>query len=376
MATIPQALTQLDNKRDELVTNLNTMGVSASGSETLATLVPKVLDIEAGEVIMPKDVNFYDYDGTLTYAWTLQEAQTATALPNGPTHDKLIFQDWNWTLDDVNTLTMPADIGALYTTKSGKTELDITLTTVTTTSVTIRIQNSSGSLNVDWGDGQTSTSSTAGVNTLTHNYAQVGMYTISISGGVYYLYASTNVNTFGNASSAICTAVRLGVGGSIYSYTFYSCVSLRSISLRSDSGQISAYAFYGCRSLVAIVFPNQIVYNGNYLFQNNSAMSNIIMPFFSPNITSSMCMGCTVLKRVVIPANVTTIATTAFSGCYGIVEYVMMSDTPPTLGSTSVFNYISDICKIKVPPGSLEAYQTATNWITYANYMVEWEANT
>ena len=38
-----------------------------------------------------KDVNFYDYDGTLVASYTLSEAQALTALPNGPTHEGLIF---------------------------------------------------------------------------------------------------------------------------------------------------------------------------------------------------------------------------------------------------------------------------------------------
>ena len=39
----------------------------------------------------PKDVNFYDYDGTLVASYSLSEAQSLTALPDGPTHDGLTF---------------------------------------------------------------------------------------------------------------------------------------------------------------------------------------------------------------------------------------------------------------------------------------------
>ena len=48
MATIEQQLTELVNQKNTLVNNLNTMGVEAATSETLNTLVPKVLDIETG----------------------------------------------------------------------------------------------------------------------------------------------------------------------------------------------------------------------------------------------------------------------------------------------------------------------------------------
>ena len=51
-----------------------------------------------------KDVNFYDYDGTIVASYTLAEAQALTALPDGPTHDGLTFQVWNYTLEKVKEI--------------------------------------------------------------------------------------------------------------------------------------------------------------------------------------------------------------------------------------------------------------------------------
>ena len=48
MATISQQLTELVNQKNALAANLTTKGVTASSSETLNTLVPKVLDIQIG----------------------------------------------------------------------------------------------------------------------------------------------------------------------------------------------------------------------------------------------------------------------------------------------------------------------------------------
>jgi hypothetical protein len=45
MNTIPEALSQLVNRRNELSTNLNAMNIDASNTETLAELVPRVLSI-------------------------------------------------------------------------------------------------------------------------------------------------------------------------------------------------------------------------------------------------------------------------------------------------------------------------------------------
>lgn len=46
--SIATALTALDTQRDNLAANLTTKGVTASNTETLAQLVPKVLDITGG----------------------------------------------------------------------------------------------------------------------------------------------------------------------------------------------------------------------------------------------------------------------------------------------------------------------------------------
>ena len=46
--SLATALTALDTQRDNLAANLTTMGVTASNTETLAQLVPKVLNIESG----------------------------------------------------------------------------------------------------------------------------------------------------------------------------------------------------------------------------------------------------------------------------------------------------------------------------------------
>ena len=73
----------------------------------------------------PKDVNFYDYDGTLVASYSLSEAQSLTTLPDGPTHDGLTFQGWNYTLEKVKAFTRPMNVGAMYTPDDGKPRLHI-----------------------------------------------------------------------------------------------------------------------------------------------------------------------------------------------------------------------------------------------------------
>ena len=48
----------------------------------------------------------------------------------------------------------------------------------------------------------------------------------------------------------------------------------------------------------------------------------------------------------------------------------MEPTTPPTAGNSSIFTKVNGLV-IYVPQGSLSAYQTATNWSSFADYMQE-----
>ena len=81
--------------------------------------------------------------------------------------------------------------------------------------------------------------------------------------------------------------------------------------------------------------------------------------------------NCYSLASITIPDGVTSVGNYAFKNCYGVAEYHLKPTTPPTLSSTNAFSNIPSDCIIYVPQGCLEAYQSATNWATYADYMQE-----
>lgn len=74
--------------------------------------------------------------------------------------------------------------------------------------------------------------------------------------------------------------------------------------------------------------------------------------------------------EVIIPNSMANIDQGAFGYCRILSNITLLPTTPPTLGS-GVFTSISSSAVITVPKGSLNAYQTATNWSTYADKMVE-----
>ena len=286
-----------------------------------------------------KTIKVIDYDGTVLKTAEL-DAGSTFELPSEPTHDGLTFQSWASPIEIVNNTITVGDsditIGATYTTASETCEFDITLTTVTGLTFTLNIEGTKV-----WGDGTTDTATS-------HTYTEAGDYTV-------YCYPTNTAlpaNMFGQSNSNInytVTRVRLSNSvTSIGSETFSYCYSLTSITIPQGVTSIGSYAFSGCTSLTSITIPQGVT-----------------------SIGSSAFSYCYSLTSITIPQGVTSIGDNAFSPCYSIITYDF-SDyaSVPTLSSVNAFNSINKICKMLIPEALIDTWKTATNWATYADYMV------
>ena len=175
-------------------------------------------------------------------------------------------------------------------------------------------QSVANGVTIDWGDGTPpeTLDGTGNVNT-THTYQTAGDFVISLDP------AEGCTLGLGHGSSIYCVIGPTGNNGRVYCNMLHRAV-------------------IGSRGVTSI---------GNYAFRY-----------------------CYSLASVTIPDGVTSIGDYAFNSCYGVKEYHLLPTTPPTL-SSNAFSEIPSDCIIYVPAGSLEVYQTATNWSTYADQMQE-----
>ena len=61
----------------------------------------------------------------------------------------------------------------------------------------------------------------------------------------------------------------------------------------------------------------------------------------------------------------------AFRNCYGMRYYDFTSfQAVPTLSDTNAFSGISSDCEIRVPSALIDEWKAASNWATYADYIV------
>ena len=261
------------------------------------------------------DVTFIDYDGSVLYSYSLAEAQALTGLPALPSHDGLVCQGWNWTLEAIKALNRPVTVGAMYITDDGATRLHIRIATVGRMTVPLYIgQTVSNGVSIDWGDGSTAKtlSGTGNVNT-SHTYAEPGDYIISL------MTQEGCTLSFGDGSSSYCMLGSTGNNGIVY------CNMLQEVSIGKNVTSISNYAFANCYSLASIA----------------------------------------------IPAGVTSIGQSAFGYCSGMRYYDFSACTAiPALSKTSAFSGIPSDCQMLIPSALYNNWKSATNWATYKSYMV------
>ena len=235
---------------------------------------------------------------------------------------------------------------------------------------------------IEFGDGVTSIGNRAFQSchslisiTIPNSVTSIGSSAFSLCYSLTRLTIPNGVTSIGNNAFDSCYSLTsLTIPDSVTSiggYAFNGCYSLTSLTIPDSVTSIGRYIFNGCYSITSLTMPDSVTTIGNNAFQNCYSLASLTIPNSVTSIGSSAFQNCYSLTSLIIPDSVTSIGDRAFYDCYGLAEYHLKPTTPPTLSSTNAFNGIPDDCIIYVPQGSLEAYQTATNWATYASRMQE-----
>lgn len=366
------------------------------------------------------DVNFYDYDGTLLYSYTAADFANISAMPANPSHTRLTAQGWNWSLTYAKNYVASygkLNIGQMYTTASGKTEYDVDVNEATGMTATLGLDGTEK----DWGDGT--------IDTLTsHTYATAGSYTIKLSGATLPSIENSKKVRAVRIANGVTSIVKKAFNGcyslafvtipssvtGIESRAFYYCYVLQSITIPNMVTSIGDYAFARCYSLRSIAIPSSVTSMGDYefqysyslqsitfsssvtnmgeegfkncyalqsitipsgvtiinynLFQSCSSLQSVTIPSSVKQINISGFQSCSSLTSVTIPSSVRVLSTQAFGSCSWLTTVTVLAITPPTVASNS---FPANVTTIYIPNGTLETYQAATNWSTYASKLVE-----
>lgn len=135
---------------------------------------------------------------------------------------------------------------------------------------------------------------------------------------------------------------------------------------------IGGDAFHGCNTLTSITIPDSVTSIGFRAFLSCGGLTSVTIGNGVTNIGNHAFQNCNTLTSITIPDSVTSIGSSVFYNCTALTEMTILATTPPTLGSTSAIS--SATTTIYIPAGTLEAYQTATNWSNFADKFVELSA--
>lgn len=152
-------------------------------------------------------------------------------------------------------------------------------------------------------------------------------------------------------------------------------VSLQRLACKGILTISSASALSGCRALKRIGAALNSSMSVDHTFQYCYSLEQISLPNGLTALGGGMFESVYTLRSLTIPSTITSIASYCFSSSSGIKEFHFLPTTPPELADTNAFYQISSDCVFYVPYSEdhsiLEAYQTATNWSSFADRMVE-----
>lgn len=302
-----------------------------------------------GAAVAEKDVNFYDYDGTLVAAYTENEAKALKGLPTPPEHDGLTFQGWNYTLDEVNKYAEAADVGALYTTDDGKTKIYIDVGERKNVQLKLAQTLPKGVI-VDWGDGvsKQSWNSTNSPLTFSHTYDNPGSYvitiqvlgecTITLGGGTSCFIDSAQ--TYNQETAVTIRRIYIGDGVKTLAVSaFSSCYDLEILSIPESVARISAEAMKSCRRLKHVTVPSAVTNIESRIFLGCSNLASVSL---GPHIQefSDAFTDCSSLRRIIVAGEyyVQENCVGAFSGCSALQTAVMSTTSPQVRYARRMFD--------------------------------------
>ena len=170
------------------------------------------------------------------------------------------------------------------------------------------------------------------------------------------------------------------------------CRSLASITIPAAVTEIGAAAFEGS-GLTTIIIPSTVTTLGSGAFRDCESLASLDIQASVIAIPDEFAIECPLTSltlpntlqtigvaaflrdsgfqfaELTIPASVTSIGAFAFGGnTPNQMTLTVLPTTPPTLGSNAFALATGSV--IKVPAASVAAYKAATNWSSYADYIV------
>ena len=249
--------------------------------------------------------------------------------------------------------------------------------------------NCSGLTSVTIGNSVTSIGADAFYNctsltsvTIGNSVTSIGSYAFGLCRRLTSVTIPDSVTSIGNSAFCYCSGLTsVTIGNSVTSidrFAFEGCFSLTSVTIPASVTSIGSNPFAYCYLLESItVDPGNTVYsspNGcNAIIKTADHLlvlgcKNTVIPNDVTTIYDNAFYDCIGLTSIEIPASVSNIYASAFSGCSNLEEIRVWAVTPPAT-FTLCFNYVPTDIPVYVPCNTKTAYQQASGWSVFTNYI-------
>lgn len=384
-----------------------------------------------GTEIEEKEVNFYDYEGTLVASYNKSEISSLTELPPLPdrTSENLFNQGWNMTIQDIleriDKGMYYISVGCIYRTLDDKTHIIVKPDADFPTIYLKTAGSKSADTIIDWGDGSATVTATTTQTLYTHTYSSqyLGIesdITITSATGVHnftYYIGETLANNFVNKMIKIYLSSKARIAGSaIFSglryleeitlhkniiqdigatnqltYTLDRCVSLKHVNVpnitlgrgilryastikRASIPKLQSlyYAFGYCYSLdkCEVLLDKGITTNDS---EKNASIGYGYMPAKHAYIDERLTAvsGTFYLnenvEEIILPSTLETLNKNAFNSSLSLKNIYLKATLPPTL--SGALEEPNSFYTIYVPTASYNDYIAAQYWSDIASHI-------
>ena len=316
------------------------------------TLINSLTVNVSGGGVEEKDVDFYDYDGTLLNSYTAAEFANLTEFPSNPIHAGLVADGWNWTLATAKTYVAKYGalvIGQTYHTDDGAAHVHISISEGDPKAITLYLPKGW----VEWGDGSARETISAAGNT-SHTYAAAGDYVIKIHGD------GTTKWTFDMKETNIVKSLIKEINLSEYNNdlavnTLMEMINLSSLSIPVGITSININVLRNAINLKGLVFPKGFTTtNTDFSLPNAKCVS-------FPDTLTGTCKGfSSSATKLTIPDGPTSIQ---FGAAVRELKVLVVPDTVTSIGDTNTLRDAFNLEKIYLSSNLAELKQNFCRYI-------------
>jgi len=184
------------------------------------------------------------------------------------------------------------------------------------------------------------------------------------------IHIPANVTTIGMYAFCGCsnvTSLTFSEGVTYIGSCAFSGLGITSVVLPNSLTNAEAYMLSGCSNLISVTLSKNLTIIPQGMLEANVKLSSVTIPEGVAQINESAFQNCSSLMAVELPSSITYVGPSSFSVCYGLKSVTVKSDTPPTNGSAFYSGVDKDVCILRVPSESLEAYKAAMYWNEFKN---------